>query len=149
MNNEISKEQTSRGHAPEEKALILRLRLYVQVRWLVIIGVIGATLIATLVFQISFPTLPVYIICAVIAFYNLLLYHWTQRLKAEETGFVIKKAETYGNIQILLDLVTLTVLIHYTGCIENPLVFFYLAHTITASIVLPKRRAYEIATLAI
>ncbi|MCJ7807293.1 MAG: HAMP domain-containing histidine kinase [Dehalococcoidia bacterium] len=148
MNNEISEEQTSRRHTPEERALILRLRLYVQARWLVIIGVIGATLIATLVFQIGFPTLPVYIICTVIALYNLLLYYWTQRLKAEETGFVIKKAETYGNIQIFLDLLTLTVLIHYTGGIENPLVFFYLAHTITAGIVLPKRRAYEIATLA-
>ena len=148
MNNEISEEQTSRRHTPEERALILRLRLYVQARWLVIIGVIGATLIATLVFQIGFPTLPIYIICTVIALYNLLLYYWTQRLKAEETGFVIKKAETYGNIQIFLDLLTLTVLIHYTGGIENPLVFFYLAHTITAGIVLPKRRAYEIATLA-
>ena len=148
MNNEISEEQTSRRHTPEERALILRLRLYVQARWLVIIGVIGATLIATLVFQIGFPTLPVYIICTVIALYNLLLYYWTQRLKAEATGFVIKKAETYGNIQIFLDLLTLTVLIHYTGGIENPLVFFYLAHTITAGIVLPKRRAYEIATLA-
>jgi signal transduction histidine kinase len=38
---------------------------------------------------------------------------------------------------------------HFTGGIENPFVFFYLAHTIAASILLPQRRAYALATLAL
>jgi signal transduction histidine kinase len=91
----------------------------------------------------------VYIICAVITFYNLLLSRWTQSLQTEEARLIIKKAETQGNIQILLDLAVLTALIHYTGGIENPFIFFYLAHILIASIVLPKRQAYVLATLAI
>jgi glucan phosphoethanolaminetransferase (alkaline phosphatase superfamily) len=41
------------------------------------------------------------------------------------------------------------VLLHFTGGIENPFIFFYLAHTIAASILLPQRMAYALATLAI
>ncbi len=129
--------------------MLFRLRVYVNMRWLVVLGIIGCTLIASQVFHISFPTLPVYIICAVIILYNLLLFRWTRSLQNEEAGLVVKKAQTQGDIQILLDLVTLTVLLHYTGGIENPFIFFYLAHTIAASIVLPKRQAYLLATLAI
>lgn len=145
----IPQEQTARDHTPEERALLFRLRVYVNMRWLVVLGIIGCTLVATQVFHISFSTLPVYIICAVIVLYNILLFRWTGTLQREEAGLVVKKAETQGNIQILLDLVALTVLLHYTGGIENPFIFFYLAHTIAASIVLPKRQAYILATLAI
>ncbi len=149
IDNVIPQEQTARDHTPEARALLFRLRVYVNMRWLVVLGIIGCTLVASQVFHIGFPTLPVYIICAVIALYNLLLFRWTQGLQKEEARLVVKKAQTQGNIQILLDLVTLTVLLHYTGGIENPFIFLYLAHTIAASIVLPKRQAYILATLAI
>jgi len=51
-------------HSPEEAALIMRLRVFVTMRWFAVLGVIIATLVAALGFHISFPTLPVYIICA-------------------------------------------------------------------------------------
>jgi len=149
IDNVIPKEQTAREQPPEERALLFRLGVYVRMRWLVVLGIIGCTLVASQVFDIGFPTLPVYIICAVIALYNLLFFRWTQSLQKEEAGLVVKKAQTQGNIQILVDLVALTVLLHYTGGIENPFIFLYLAHTIAASIVLPQRQAYILATLAI
>jgi signal transduction histidine kinase len=149
IDNVIPQEQTARDHTPEARALLFRLRVYVNIRWLVVLGIIGCTLVASQVFHIGFPTLPVYIICAVIASYNLLLFRWTRGLQKEEAGLVVKKAQTQGNIQILIDLVTLTVLLHYTGGIENPFIFLYLAHTIAASIVLPTRQAYILATLAL
>jgi signal transduction histidine kinase len=149
IDNVIPKEQPAREYTPEERALLFRIGVYVNMRWLVVLGIIGCTLVASQVFHIGFPTLPVYIICAVIALYNLVLFRWTQSLQKEETGLVVKKAQTQGNIQILIDLVTLTVLLHYTGGIENPFIFLYLAHTIAASAVLPKRQAYVLATLAL
>jgi signal transduction histidine kinase len=147
--NAIPKEEAAREHTPQERALMLRLRVYGNMRWLVVLGIIGCTLVASRAFHIGFPTLPVYIICGVIVLYNLLMTRWSQSLQAEEAGLVIKKAETQGNVQIFLDLVTLTALIHYTGGIENPFIFFYLAHILIASIVLPERQAYVLATLAI
>jgi len=149
IDNLIPREQPAREYTPEERALLFRIGVYVNMRWLVVLAIIGCTLVASQVFHIGFPTLPVYIICAVIALYNLVLFRWTRSLQKEETGLVVKKARTQGNIQILLDLVTLTVLLHYTGGIENPFVFLYLAHTIAASAVLPKRQAYVLGTLAL
>lgn len=149
MSELLPKEQDITEYTPEERALVLRLRVWVNLRWLVIFGIVVATLVASRIFQITFPTTPVYVTCAVIALYNLFLFRQAQRLKAEKAGEVIRKAQTYGNIQILLDLVALTVLLHFSGGIENPFIFFYLVHTTAAGILLPKRRAYELATLAI
>ncbi len=68
--------------SPEEAVLIMRLRVFVNMRWFAIIGVVIATLVASLVFDIGFPTLPVYIICVFVALYNLLLL-WQVRSPAD------------------------------------------------------------------
>ena len=135
--------------SPEEAALVMRLRVFVRIRWLAIIGLVIATLIASLVFQISFPTIPVYSICLFVAFYNLLLHRQILRLSREKHGLIINRARTYTNIHIFLDMITLTVLLHFAGGIENPLVFLYIFPIIAASAALPYKRVYLLASSAI
>ncbi|MCJ7654985.1 MAG: ATP-binding protein [Dehalococcoidia bacterium] len=148
MNNTFSEQEKTTDYSPEERALILRLRVYVNMRWLAIPAIIIATLVASMVFHIDFPTLPVYVICAIIACYNFLLFRLTQGLKKQKPELVIRRAEAYGNAQVILDLVIFTVLLHFTGGIENPFIFLYIIHTSAAAIFLPKRRVYELTTLA-
>ncbi|MBM4445949.1 MAG: HAMP domain-containing histidine kinase [Chloroflexi bacterium] len=147
MNNTPSEEKTT-DYSPEERALILRLRVYVNMRWLAIPAIIIATLVASRIFQIGFPTIPVYVICAIIAFYNFLLFRWTRGLQNQKPELVIRKTEAYGNVQVFLDLVMLTALLHFTGGVENPFLFLYIIHTNAAAIFLSKRRVYELTTLA-
>jgi signal transduction histidine kinase len=135
-------------YSPEERALVLRLSVYINMRWLAIPAIAIATLVASMVFHIGFPTLPVYIICAIIAFYNFFLFRLTQGLKKQKSDLVIRRAEAYGNAQVILDLVIFTVLLHFTGGIENPFIFLYIIHTSAAAIFLSERRAYELTTLA-
>jgi len=149
MNNIPPKEQDSTEYTPEERTLLFRLRVSVNLRWLAITGIIITTLVASKVFDIGFSAIPVYVICGIIALYNLLLLRQSQRLKSEKAGALIRKAETYLNTNIILDMAALTVLLHFTGGIENPFLFFYLFHTAGAGIVVPKRRAYELSTLGI
>jgi len=149
MNNVISREQSATEHTPEERALLFRLGVYIKIRWLIVLMVVFATLFASLVFNIDFPTLPVYIICAIIASYNLIFVRQARRLEADKVGQVIERAQASANIQIVLDLLMLTALMHFAGGIENPFISFYLAHTIAASILLPQRRAYALATLVL
>jgi signal transduction histidine kinase len=149
IDNVIPKEQPAREHTPEERALVLRLGVYINMRWLIVLMIVFATLVSSGVFHIGFSTTPVYVICGIIAAYNLVFVRQARSLQAGEVGQVIKRAQTSGNIQIVLDLVMLTILLHYTGGIENPFIFFYLAHTIAASILLPQRTAYSLATLAV
>ncbi|MFC2017240.1 sensor histidine kinase [Chloroflexota bacterium] len=135
--------------SPEETALVTRVRISVRLRWFAIFGVILAALIASRVFHIDLPILPVYIICAFMVLYNLVLMRQFQRLEAERGGSVIHRARIYGNIHIFLDLVALTALLHFTGGIENPFIFFFVFHIIMASIALHYRIVYLLATAAI
>ena len=149
MTNELPVEQHETEYSPEEAALLMRLRVFVNMRWLAIVGVIIATLVASQVFNIDFPTLPVYIICPLIALYNLALFYQLRRLSREKHGLVIHRARNSSNIHILLDLVALTALLHFTGGIENPFIFIYVLHIILASIALHYRVVYIVATAAI
>lgn len=148
MNNTYSEEGKTTDYSPEQRALLLRLRVYINLRWLTILAIIIATLVASKVFHIGFPTLPVYIICVIIAAYNFLFLHLTRGLGKQESDLVVRKAEAYSYAQVILDLAILTLLLHYTGGVENPFIFLYIIHTNAAAIFLPKGRVYELTTLA-
>ncbi|MFC1917118.1 sensor histidine kinase [Chloroflexota bacterium] len=135
---------------PEEDTLMMRLKVFTNMRWFAILGVIAANLLASSVFQVRFPTLPIYIICVFMAFYNLVFLRQVRGLEKERKADVVaKKARNYTYIHILLDLITLTVLIHFSGGIENPFIFFFIFHIIAASIVLYYKLVYLLATLVI
>ena len=158
------------GLTPEESALVVRIGVFVKMRWLAIAGVLIASLIATQAFHIQFSLVPIYIICAVMTLYNFLFLYQARHLNAEASGWLpetlivplrrlftipratsplIEKARATGNIHITVDLAALTVLLHYTGGIENPFIFYFVFHVILAGILLYYRVAYVIATWAI
>jgi len=164
------RERDRPGLTPEESALIVRIGVFVKMRWLAIAGVLIASLLATQVFDIRFSLVPIYIICAVMTLYNLLFLYQSRHLNAEARGWLpdtlvvplrrlltipkatsplIEKARATGNIHITVDLAALTVLLHYTGGIENPFIFYFVFHVILAGILLHYRVAYLIATWAI
>ena len=82
-------EEDHPGYTPEEVALMARLRVFVTMRWVAVVGVVTATIVASRVFQISFSTLPIYIICAVIASYNLMLLRQLQNLERKRIRPII------------------------------------------------------------
>lgn len=93
------------------------------------------------VLKIRLPLVPLYATALAILTYNLVF-------------FVISKksyAATYrmANLQISLDLVSLAALIHFSGGIENPFLFYFLFHMIIASILLSSRASYLQATFAV
>ena len=137
------------GYIPELKALKARLNVFVRMRWLVVVGIIAVGLSAKYLFHISFNLLPVFVICLFLLAYNFWIYLWNRRLAKDDTELVIKRAQASGYLQVLLDLAVLTVLLHYTGGITNPFIFVYVIHTTAASILLTKRRAYELTTIAV
>ena len=133
---------------PEEETLVMRLRVFTRMRWLAIFGVVIVTLIARYVFQIGFSTLPVYIICVFMASYNLVLIWQVNTLDKLPPDKVIPQVRQYGYFHILLDMFTLAVLLHFTGGIENPFIFFFVFHIILASIGLRYSIVYLLSTIA-
>lgn len=150
LNDFLAMGELALEYTPEETALLQRLRYSITFRWVAVVGVVVMTLFASYVFHIGFPTAPVYLIAACIAAYNLLFQFWVRRL-APKGGSpdLISRARRFATVESAIDLLALSVLLHFTGGIENPFLFYFIFHIIIASILLPYRTAYLLATLAI
>jgi len=142
-------EEVSSEYTPEEATLIQRIHYFVNFRWITAVGVAILALVANNVLQIGFPPLPVYIIAAGIALYNLIFWLYARGLRPEATTDLVAKARRFAAVQSVVDLLALTVLLHFTGGIETPLVFYFVFHITIASILLPYKAAYSLATLAV
>jgi len=129
--------------------LMTRLRVFLIMRWFVIVGIGISTLGATNIFHIGFPTPPVYIICALMVLYNLVLMYQVRGLETLSSDLVMQRVRTYGITHIVLDLLAFTVLLHYTGGIENPFLFFVALHIVGGSTLLRRGAVFWIATQAI
>jgi len=148
MNDKIlTGEETER--TPEEETLVMRLRIFTKMRWVAILGVIIVTLVARYTFHIGFPTLPVYIICVFMVLYNLVLMYQVRGIAKLPPERVIPRVRQFTYSHILLDMLTLAVLLHFTGGMENPFIFFFVFHIVLASIGLNYRMVYLLSTIAI
>jgi len=148
MTSKFTEQDNGKEYTPEEAALLKRRRVFINVRWLAILGVVLLTIIATRAFGITFPTLPVYIICGLVALYNLLLTYQEHRLQAQMPGMIIQRARTYSNITMFVDLVFMTTMLHFTGGIENPFIFCFVLPVIIASVMLRYTTVYALVTAA-
>jgi len=145
----LGQSQVAEEQTPEESTAIRRIQYGISFRWIAIIGVVMITLTANVVFGIRFSTLPILAIAAVIALYNLAFLWYTRRLELAEPDALIPKVRTYVWVQSAADLAATTAIIHFAGGVENPLALYYVFHVILASIILPYRSAYLLATLAV
>ena len=136
-------------YTPEEATLIQRIHDFINFRWIAAMGVAVLTPFANNVLRIRFPALPVYIIAVGIALYNLIFWFQARSLAPEDTPDLVERARRFAAVQSVVDLLALTVLLHFTGGIENPLVFYFVFHITIASILLPYGAAYSLATLAV
>ena len=134
---------------PEEETLIMRLRVFNNMRWVAIFGVIVVTLTARYVFHINFPTMPVYIICVFMVLYNLGLMQQVRGIHKLQPDLIVPRVRRYTYSHITLDMVALVILLHFTGGIENPFIFFFVFHIILASIGLNYKVVYLLSTMAI
>jgi signal transduction histidine kinase len=143
--NNLLAEEAAPGHNPEEAAIRMWLRVFVTVRWITILGILVATLVASRILHIGFPTVAAYGTCVFVALCNVVLLYQSRSLARMKSGLSIHRARTYGTIHLLLDLVAFIVLLHFTGGIENPFVFYFVLHIIGASVILHYKTVYLLA----
>jgi hypothetical protein len=126
--NNFLTEEGEPGQNPEEAAIRMWLRVFVTIRWITILGIIVATLVASRILNIGFPTLAAYGTCVFVALCNVVLLYQSRSLERMPTGLLIHRARTLGTIHLLLDLLAFIVLLHFTGGIENPFVFYFVTY---------------------
>jgi signal transduction histidine kinase len=126
--------------SPSLEELLSRLNWFVQLRWLFLLGLAGLLLFATYVFHVAIALGPVLITASCVLVYNLGFYcihRYVREKQGKDLAFQGLRLE--ANLQIGLDLLALVFLIHFTGGIENPFIFFFIFHMIMGSILLFER----------
>ncbi len=126
--------------------LIERLHWLIRLRWIAVAGVFLTTLVVSHVFKFSLAAEPLYAVAIILGIYNLLFLLLLRSMKGRESIAAINRI---ANAQISLDLLSLAVLIHFSGGIENPFLFYFIFHMIIASILLERRASFLQATFAV
>lgn len=111
------------------------------------IGVVCALLFVKYALDFSLPYKPLYAVIVFLAVYNLIFYVFYNKISDKhQKPYLIN---IFANVQISLDLLCLAVLIHLSGGIENPFIFYFIFHMIIASILLSPMASYLQATYAV
>ena len=125
-----------------EDPLVARIRWLIALRWLAVAALFLVISGAYFVARLDLPLGPLFAGNLLLAALNgiyLLLF------KGSRGG---TRAAALANVQISLDLLLLTYLIHFSGGMVNPFVSFFIFHMVIASILLSNRAAYLQASLA-
>jgi signal transduction histidine kinase len=157
---------------PVEEELARRVAWQIQLRWFAAIGVLVATWFASSILNIQLPLWPLYIIGLSILFYNALFRLYLGRQfsypsRAKSSGYIydalfrfhLKRLEReatatavifdlFAKIQTSLDWLAMILLVHFSGGVESPLLFYFIFHLIIAAILLSPQACYFFATLA-
>lgn len=131
--------------------LLERIFWFIRLRWLAVGGVILTVLFAGRVLKIPLPVFPLLAVALALAGYNLISYFLLLRVgkKEKKIPHPSLTANRMANLQISFDLVCLVALIHFSGGIENPFIFYFVFHMIIAGILLSRRASFLQATFAV
>jgi len=127
--------------------LVSRLRWFVRLRWLAVIGVAAVVVALRWLGGVALPLGQLLLITAALAAVNAM--YWLHLRNVDSRQIHVRSALLTANVQIAVDLLFVTLLLHYLGGIENPFYLYYVFHIIIASILLPTLATYAQATLAV
>lgn len=127
--------------AQEHAALLSQVAWFNRLRLLVAAGVIWLCALATHALDLIEDPWPLYMLGAAIVFVDGLYILRFASLQRSPLSSV--RRHVY--LQIAVDLLILTALLHYSGGITNPLALFYLFHAFIAALVLSVRAAVIVA----
>lgn len=127
--------------AREHGALLSQVAWFNRLRLIVAAGVIWLCALATHAFDLIANPWPLYMLGAAIVCVDGLYILRFARLQRSRSSAV--RRHVY--LQIAVDIVILTALLHYSGGITNPLALFYLFHAFIAALVLSVEAAVMVA----
>jgi signal transduction histidine kinase len=131
--------------ARELEALRSQLAWFNRLRLLVAAGVVWLTALAAHGFGLVTDPLPLYLLAATILAIDVYYIAVFPRLARRGTSAL--RRHVY--LQIAVDLLILTGLLHWTGGITNPFALFYLFHAFIAALVLSVTAAVVVAACSL
>jgi len=123
-----------------QEEFLERLGWFIYIRWATVVFIIIVSLTAINLFKVILPTLPIFLTALFIAVYNAIFKLYLIQLRYEflSSASIRRLAIT----QSMLDILSLIVIIHFTGGAENPFIFYFIFHTILTGMLLSKKDSY-------
>ncbi len=130
-----------------EAELVASIGWLIRIRWIAGVCVLLATWGIETIFRLGAPYTALYLTGAAILLYNAFFYLQNRRLVDRDASS--SEYMQLAKWQVGMDWVAMTLLIHFSGGIESPVILFFFFHIIIASIFFPPRTAYTFALLAV
>jgi signal transduction histidine kinase len=118
-------------------------RWLVSLRWLACAAVFAATWLASSALHILANPTPLYVVACVMVAYNLVFYLVQRDMSAGE-GNVDRNIY----LQVMFDLIALTLLLYFAGLPRNPFLFYFVFHMIIAGMYLRGSTPYFFAAMS-
>jgi len=125
--------------------LYSRLQWSIRLRWLAIAGFFGVSLILRSLFKPDLPYNNIWFLLAMLGLINLI--YIAQIKFSKELGF--REEIAFLHLHIIIDVIILTFLIHFSGGVENPMYFFYIFHIVLSSILFHPKKAFSFTTFIV
>ena len=116
-----------------------------RLRWIAVVGIVAATLLCSYAFPVLTVTIPIYV-CAGILFICNSLYFLAATKRQEDAT---PRDLVLVMIQVEVDLLILTAVLHFSGGVLNPFFLFYIFHVIIAAIILPQSLSFVVGLTTI
>ncbi len=130
-----------------EEELVSSLARFITIRWLAGLGVLGATWFVSRVLRLPLPAGPLYLIGLAILAYNAVCYLVLRRLLRAEPLSIVR-FHRLTKTQIGLDWLAMTALLHFSGGVESPALFYFFFHIMLSGIFLSPAATFFYAAMA-
>lgn len=136
----------------EEKlvpAHILFAKWFIRIRWIALVILVISTYAVSNILEIPIREKPIYQLATVLFVLNIVHALLIRRIKKRSSAKIVRRIKREIHFQIITDLLILTLIIHFSGGVENPLILFYFFHMIIASSIFSTVQSYLYAGYAI
>jgi len=128
--------------------LVRRAYWLIKLRWVAIAGTCCVIFIASDILHLSVQRTALYCSTAILILENIISLLLLKRLLKRGISKIFTSIRRIIHFQICVDLMILTILLHYSGGVENLFIVYFVFHIAIASILLPARESYLQATFA-
>ncbi|TFG43558.1 MAG: HAMP domain-containing histidine kinase [Bacteroidia bacterium] len=118
---------------------------FIRIRWIAIGILVIANYAVKYLLDVSIQDKSIFILSAILLLLNVFHKIILQQLKKDKGHRAIQKIKQEIHFQIITDLIILTLILHFSGGIENPIIIFYFFHMIIASSIFSTLQSYAYA----
>ncbi len=123
-------------------ALMVFANWFIRIRWIAIFLLFTSTFIINHFINFSLQYVPIYFLSFFLLVLNFFHFFILKRIIKKESKKVMVLVKRFIHFQIIMDLIVLTFVLHFSGGVENPLILLYFFHMIIASAIFSFLESY-------